>query len=212
MPGETLLQSIHRVIGMTIALRPTEAAAIGSVGLARPDARVVAGRECGSCTLCCKVAAVEEVNKPNGVWCPHCVSGKRCTIYDQRPPSCRSFYCQWMVEKGLGLEWKPERAKFALVKTEDGRRLTALVDPGFPSAWRRSPYYENLKRWAVQAARRAPEIYLVDVLIGQRSIVILPDRDVEVGVLAYDEVIRLAYKNTPTGQLTEVSVIKRMAA
>jgi len=117
-----------------------------------------------------------------------------------------------MIERGLGLEWKPERAKLAMVKTEGGRRLTALVDPGFPSAWRRSPYYENLKAWAADANRRLPELYLVDVLIGQRSIVILPDRDVELGVLAHDEVLQLACKAVATGQVIEVSKIKRMAA
>ncbi|MEA2876313.1 MAG: hypothetical protein QOF14_1509 [Hyphomicrobiales bacterium] len=189
---------------MTTALRSVETA------LAVPtdhNARVVPGRECGTCTLCCKVAAVEEVDKPNGVWCTHCLSGRRCTIYDQRPPSCRTFYCQWMVEKSLGPEWKPERAKFALVKTEGGRRLTALVDPGFASAWRRSPYYENLKRWAVDASRRLPDVYLVDVLLGQRSIVILPDRDVDVGVLAHDEGLHLAYRSTAMGRVIEVSKI-----
>jgi len=197
---------------MSIAIRPAQSTSIGDVGVAHFDARVVAGRECGTCTLCCKVAAVEELEKPNGVWCSHCKSGKRCTIYERRPSSCRSFYCQWMLEKGLGPEWKPERAKFAMVKTEGGRRLTALVDPGFPSAWRRSPYYENLKAWAADANRRLPELYLVDVLIGQRSIVILPDRDVELGVLAHDEVLQLACKTVATGQVIEVSKIKRMAA
>ena len=161
-------------------------------GPAGPASRTtVPGRECGTCTLCCKVAAVEEFSKPNGIWCRHCVKGRRCTIYDQRPPSCRNFYCQWMLEARVGPEWRPERAKFALVKTEQGRRLTALVDPGFPSAWRRPPYYENLKRWAALAAAQWPEIYLVDVLIGARSIVILPDRDVELGTLGPDEAIHL---------------------
>ena len=117
-----------------------------------------------------------------------------------------------MLEKGLGPEWKPERAKFALVKTEGGRRLTALTDPGFPAAWRRSPYYENLKRWAVDAARRAPEVYLVDVLIGQRSIVILPDRDVDVGVLGNDEALQLRYSTLTTGRTIEVCKVKRNAA
>jgi hypothetical protein len=198
-------------VTMTIAVRSADTSSVGTPGFSL-DSRVVAGRECGSCTLCCKVAAVEEVNKPNGIWCPHCVAGQRCTIYQQRPPSCRSFYCQWMLEKSLGPEWKPERAKFALVKTEGGRRITALTDPGFPTAWRRRPYYENLKRWAVEAARRAPEIYLVDVLIGRRSIVILPDRDVDVGVLEDGEALQLTYKTLATGQAIEVFKVKRNAA
>lgn len=197
---------------MNIAIRPAEVTPSASGGFARLDARTVAGRECGTCTLCCKVAAVEEMNKRNGVWCSHCTPGQRCTVYDRRPPSCRSFYCQWMLEKGLGPEWKPERAKFAMVKTEGGRRLTALVDPGFPSAWRRAPYYENLKQWALEASRKAPQIYLVDVLIGQRSIVILPDRNVELGILADDEGLHVAYRNTATGPAIEVSKIKRPAA
>ena len=183
-------------------------ASVGTGTSALP--RIVAGRECGTCTLCCKVAAVEEFSKINGAWCHHCVKGQRCAVYDARPPSCRSFYCQWMLQPLLGPEWKPERAKFALVQTDCGRRLTALVDPGFPSAWRRAPYYDALKRWAAEAAGRFPDVYLVDVLVGQRSIVVLPDRDVELGVLNSDDRVHLAYKNTPTGRVIEVSKVRRM--
>lgn len=184
----------------------------GALAHARLESRVVAGRECGACTLCCKVAAVEEVAKPNGVWCPHCVKGNRCMIYPSRPQSCRDFYCQWMIEKGLGPEWKPERAKFALVKTDGGRRLTALVDPGFPSAWRRSPYYENLKHWAADAVQKWPEVYMVDVLIGARAIVILPDRDVDLGVLAADEMIELNHAMNGPERAFGVHKVKRAAA
>jgi hypothetical protein len=166
------------------------------------------GRECGTCTLCCKVAAVEEFSKPNGVWCHHCTKGRCCSIYQARPSSCRSFYCQWMLQPSLGAEWKPERAKFALVRTDSGRRLTALVDPGFPSAWRRSPYFEALKRWAAEAAARLPEIYLVDVLIGQRCVVVLPDEEIDLDVLASGEQIHLAYNNTTAGRRIEVSKVK----
>lgn len=151
---------------------------------------VVPGRACGDCTLCCKVVPVLEIAKPAGVWCPHCGGGKRCAIYDTRFASCRTFYCQWMIETGLGPEWKPERAKFVLIKTEAGRHLSACVDPGFPSAWRRSPYYENLKQWAVEGLRRSP-LRLVDAMIGSRCIVILPDRDVDIGLLGPDEMIEL---------------------
>ena len=177
----------------------------------RVEERVVPGRACGTCTMCCKVAAVEEIAKPIGAWCPHCVHKSGCSIYAARPASCRTFYCQWMLAKGLGPEWKPERAKFALIKSAGGTHLTALVDPGFPSAWRRSPYYENLKRWAVEGTRRPSDLRLVDVMIGPRCIVILPDRDVDIGILGADEMIRLEYTGTP-GRTIEVRKIKATLA
>ena len=95
------------------------------------------------------------------------------------------------MEKTLGLEWKPDRAKFVLVKTDAGRHLTVCADPGYPSAWRRSPYYEQLRQWAAEGLRRLPDLYLVNAMIGSRCIVILPDRDVDLGVLAPDEMIEL---------------------
>lgn len=170
------------------------------------------GRECGTCTLCCKVVGVLEIAKPAGVWCRHCVRGKGCEIYDTRFSSCRTFYCQWMIDKGLGPEWKPERAKFALVKTDGGSHLTACVDPGFPSAWQRSPYYESLKRWAVEATLRSPDLHLVDVRVGNRCIVILPDRDVDIGILAADEVISLEARPTGAGTSFEVRKVKRQGS
>ena len=115
--------------------------------------RIVAGRSCGSCSLCCKVVAVDELAKPIGAWCPHCHRQKGCAIYEQRPPSCRMFICQWMLAAELGPEWKPDRAKFAMLKSAGGRHLTVFADPGNPSAWRRSPYFENLKHWAAQGVR-----------------------------------------------------------
>ena len=181
----------------------------GATEIASAGARVVPGRACGTCTLCCKVVGVLEIAKPAGVWCPHCVSGKRCAIYAARFTSCRTFYCQWMIEKGLGPEWKPERAKFVLVKTEGGRHLSACVDPGFPSAWRRSPYYENLKQWAIEGVRRSPDLHLVNAMIGSHCIVILPDRDVDIGILAPDEMIKLEGKETGAGLVIEVRKVSR---
>jgi len=48
--------------------------------LARIDAMVVAGRACGTCTLCCKVVAVTELAKAAGQWCLHCRPGRGCSI------------------------------------------------------------------------------------------------------------------------------------
>lgn len=176
-------------MGRQMSAEPDRSA---SSDAAAASVKTVPGRACGTCTLCCKAVGVLEIAKPSGVWCPHCVSGKGCTIYESRFASCRTFYCQWMLVKGLGPEWKPDRAKFVLVKTEGGRHLSACVDPGYPSAWRRSPYYENLKQWAVEGIQRSPDLHIVDAKIGDRHIVILPDRDVDIGVLAPDEMIELS--------------------
>ena len=119
------------------------------------------------------------------------------------------FTCQWMLAPDLGPEWKPDRAKFAMLKSAGGRHLTVFADPGNPWAWRRPPYYENIRRWAVQGVRNTADLHLVDVMIGPRCIVILPDREVEIGHLGADEMIHLAARNTPAGVVIDASKIKR---
>src|SRR5215210_5152113 len=148
---------------------------------ARALSRVVPGRECGSCTLCCKVIAVTDFDKLPGVWCPQCGRGNGCGIYETRPTDCRTFFCEWMVEKGLGPEWKPERAKFALVMGEGGH-LTAFVDPGFPSAWRKTPYLQMFKKLAAER--------VITIRVGAKVTVVLPDREIELGHVGPDESVR----------------------
>src|ERR1044072_1097023 len=174
--------------------------------------QIVAGRSCGAWSLCCKVVAVEELEKPIGVGGPHCHRQKGCAVYEQRPPSCRMFICQWMLSPELGPEWKPDRAKFAMLKSEGGKHLTVFADPGNPSAWRRSPYYENIKHWAAQGVRNTADLHLVDVMIGPRCIVILPDREGELGNLGSDEMVNLAGGDTAAGVVFDASKIKRTPA
>lgn len=180
--------------------------------LARIDARVVPGRTCGTCSLCCKVLRIVELDKPAGQWCVHCRPGKGCGIHAVRPYVCRGAYCEWMIAKGLSSEWKPERAKFALFVTNGGRRLTAHVDPGHPQAWRRSPYYENFKQWALDGVQKAPDMHLVDVMIGERTIVVLPDREVDLGRIAEGETVSLLKTPTAAGEVVEVRKSARRAA
>jgi hypothetical protein len=168
------------------------------------DAKVVPGRTCGTCSLCCKVVSITELAKPAGVWCGHFLPGKGCGIHATRPFVCRGAYCEWMIAKGLGPEWKPERAKFALFVTNGGRRLTAHVDPGSPAAWRRSPYYENFKQWSREGIAKAPEMHLVDVMIGERCTVVLPDREVDLGIVSAQEEITLVKTVTGAGMNVEV--------
>jgi hypothetical protein len=172
----------------------------------------VPGRRCGTCTLCCKVNGVVELSKPMGAWCRHCVRTTGCAIYEGRPHGCRVFYCEWMLEPALGPEWKPDRARFALTVSDDGHRITAMVDPGYPSAWRRPPYYEKLKQWAAGGAHWRPQPRIVDAMIGLHYIAILPDRDIDLGALGDDELLQVHIVRTASGEGLDVRKIKRAAA
>ena len=110
--------------------------------------------------MCCKVPYLQEFEKPPGVWCSHTAAGKGCMIYASRPASCQAFYCQWMVDASLGPEWKPDRAKFVLYLQRNGVNLQVSVDPGFPQAWTRPPYYGRLKQWALEGAERGAFVFV----------------------------------------------------
>jgi hypothetical protein len=178
-------------------LPPFENTSAQIATLAGVEAKVVPGRGCGSCSLCCKVLDVPELLKPPGEWCKHMTPGHGCAMHSVRPFVCRAFYCEWIIAKGLGPEWKPDKAKFLLVKR--GNRLTAHVDPGFAGAWQKAPYYQNFKHWAADGARQDP-MHRVDVMIGARLIVVLPDRDVDLGAVAEGE--RVLVERQPSGTLT----------
>lgn len=115
--------------------------------------------------------------------------------------ACRDFHCEWMLSKALGPEWKPDRAKFALMTTATGH-LSACVDPGFPSAWRRSPYYQVLGRWARERAEAPWSSWpAVDVWIGRRCIIILPDGETDLGIVADEEEVRIDRRMTVAGPI-----------
>ena len=56
-------------------------------------------RSCGECSLCCKVLAIKELEKPDQEWCKHVIKKKGCAIYADRPQVCKDFMCLWLDEK-----------------------------------------------------------------------------------------------------------------
>ena len=97
-----------------------------------------------------------------------------------------------MVTPGLGPEWKPDRAKLIvrLLVTDGVPSLSVDVDEGFPAAWQRPDIYRKLKQ--IAAGNLAGVRTRVIVRIGRRQIVVLPDRDIDVGPVAADEEIAFA--------------------
>jgi hypothetical protein len=159
------------------------------------------GRECGSCTLCCKVYEVPSLEKPAGKWCRHCAPGKGCGIWETRPDHCRSFYCQWMTDGGFGPEWKPDRARFVMTVDPFSRYLNVQVDPGHAKAWRQEPYYSGLRRLAASLIR---EERLVVVLNGAQATVVTASGDVELGVMKPEDRVQLKLRITPNGPVYDI--------
>ena len=65
-------------------------------------------RSCGTCTACCTVMGIEELDKPAGVPCEK-LCAKGCSIYETKPPSCTDFKCVWLIDNESKLFRENER-------------------------------------------------------------------------------------------------------
>lgn len=148
------------------------------------------GKSCGDCGLCCKVMGVAELDKAPGRWCAHYLKGGGCGVYDTRPSSCRSFHCEWLLSDKLGSEWKPDKARFVLSWEETRQKLSIVVDPAQPMAWRREPYQSRIRGWAARGKEDGTEVM---VCINDRRIVIFDDREIDLGVINPDHKVVSGY-------------------
>lgn len=170
--------------------------------------RAASGRDCGTCTLCCKVYDVPTLNKPAGKWCSHCTPGKGCGIHATRPDHCRSFFCLWMTDAAMPPEWKPERSKLVLSIDPRTTFLNVQVDPGSPNAWRAEPFNAQLRQWA---KKLASEERFVMIYVNRSATVLLPDREVVLGVLADGDRLMPYRQLTPQG-VSYTFEVRRAAA
>ncbi|MGL4727317.1 MAG: YkgJ family cysteine cluster protein [Bosea sp. (in: a-proteobacteria)] len=186
-------------------MTPDSPASSAHLDPAMQIAKPAPGRDCGTCTLCCKVFDVPSLNKSMGKWCQHCTPGRGCGIHETRPQHCRAFHCAWMTESWLGPEWKPERSKFVLTIDHVTHFLFAQVDPGSPNAWKAEPYYSQFKRWAQLATENGKHV----IIFHNRSATfILPDRDESVGIIGADERIITRRRETPYGPRFDLMKVK----
>ena len=147
---------------------------------------LVPSRDCGSCSMCCKVFRVVEVDKKPGQWCRHIIHGRGCGIHATRPSICRTFFCWYLQNAQLGPEWKPEKAKFVLYTEMKGKRIVVATDPSAPAAWRKPAYYPQIKRWA---AHNPADNFQVLVFHGTKATAVLPDRDLELGTVNVGDLV-----------------------
>jgi len=158
-------------------------------------------RQCGTCTLCCKLMGIGALDKPQGQWCAHCQPGKGCGIYLDRPQECRQFNCLWLTDERLGEEWYPKKSRMVL--THEADRIVARVDPGTPDAWRKPPYFAALNRMMQQDLAQGRLVYAA---INRHYILLLPDRQEDLGPLGEGDEVELATVSKPGGLEYRVTV------
>lgn len=163
----------------------------------------VPGRECGSCSLCCKVYNIVEIEKAAGRWCGHCKPGRGCKIHAERPRQCADFECLWRLDPAMPAQWKPDQAKMVATIHPVTRNIQVQVDPGLPSAWSRQPYHGHLRQWSKQNMPKG--IYVV-VFVNDNATLILPDQDVVLGPVTPDQTISVRQQPGPSGAVYEIKV------
>jgi hypothetical protein len=151
-----------------------------------PDARVIPGRECGTCSLCCKVYNIPELGKPAGKWCQHCTPGKGCGIHQNLPSQCATFNCMWRTEAALPPHWKPEHSKMVVTIFPLNGHIYVQVDSSAPTAWRKQPYHGQLRLWA---KNNLPKGIHVVVFVNDDATLIMPDQDMPLGLMKPTDVI-----------------------
>jgi len=170
---------------------------------------LVPGRSCDGCTMCCKIFAIPELPKPRHEWCTHCDIGKGCKIYATRPQTCRDFYCGYLLMAKLPEHWKPSRSRMVLTWESHANRMVVNVDCGRPDAWRKEPYYAEIKKWAAAAVRNRGQLL---VWQGKDAVVVLPDRDVFVGPLRAGQAVVIRGVPAPGGAGLDVEIVQDRAA
>jgi hypothetical protein len=112
---------------------------------------------CGSCTLCCKLLGIPELDKPQDRWCTHCAVGSGCRIYESRPASCRDFECVWLQSqkeaKPLPLALRPDKSKMVLTLSQNRKDVMGYCDPSAPHAWKEAAMFRLLEVISRQGQR-----------------------------------------------------------
>jgi uncharacterized protein len=140
-------------------------------------------RECGSCSLCCKIFRIEEpgFKKPANKWCVHCPPGNGCSIYADRPNVCRGFACDWLINKQLSDAWCPATSKIVVRElNERGFYIREFnVDHSYPHRWREELYYSLIKKTSLSLAEARRKAHVTRVVVGDTYYYVFCDAELK---------------------------------
>lgn len=172
-------------------------------------------RQCGACTLCCRLLPVVSLRKPASQRCVHQFSGG-CAVYHRAgfPRECSIWSCRWLVDaETIGLR-RPDRTGYVIdimpdliharQRPEDEPAPVVCVqvwcDPARPEAWRDPA----LLRFMERKAATAGEVMLVRFGTTKAIVVIPPPLTANGEWLIIDSGIA---KHSPTGSLLLDTVV-----
>lgn len=166
---------------------------------------LVAGRSCDGCTLCCKLLSISELEKPRGVWCPHCDKKHGCKIYETRPEPCRDFHCGYRRIAQLDERWKPSACKILVNYEVAHNRIAIHVDADRPDAWKTEPFYSTIKAWSRTAEGQGGTVV---VWTGSRVTVVTPLLERDLGTARDDQFILPVLRHTTQGTLRDFELVE----
>lgn len=120
-------------------------------------------RECGSCTLCCRLLPVKGIGKPALTRCKHQRHHKGCAVYHQPekgfPRECGLWSCAWLKNVDAAELRRPDRSHYVIdllpdyitAEQPDGPPVVVPVvqiwaDPKYPDC-HRDP---ELRAWLIR--------------------------------------------------------------
>ncbi len=171
-----------------------------------PPVTLAPGRSCGGCTMCCKLPAIKELDKPANQWCVNCDIGVGCKIYETRPTVCAAYFCQYRIDAAVPEIWKPDDCRMVMHYEIDNNRFVVQVDQSRRDAWKKPPYYPQLKAWAKKMLEQGG---LLIIWQAPSVTVVLPDRDVDLGPIQPDHVYLTTRTPTPQGLHYDVQSVHK---
>lgn len=121
-------------------------------------------RECGDCTLCCKLLPVVSLDKKANEKCQFQKFHKGCSVYRTRkmPMECGMWSCKWILGQDTDDMPRPDRCHYVIdhmldtivIQDHDSGTSVPLevvviwCDPKYPKAYREPHLFKYLERRA----------------------------------------------------------------
>lgn len=171
-------------------------------GVTNP-ARRASLKMCGDCTLCCKVYEIEDFEKKPGKTCHNVRDEGGCGVWGLHPKACQEFKCLWLKHDDMDGRWRPDHAGFVM-RLEGKGTVCIDVDHDRPDAWRREPYYSQLKAWSEVMPRNEG---LVLVYAPEAMYVITPMEDLPLKAPKKGDALETGMEDTLFGRRPYARVV-----